>query len=347
MAYTIIDKSSDYFTTKLYTGNATGRTISGVGFQPDWTWIKNRSDTSGHRVLDAPRGGTKELIMNGVNTTITEAQSLQSWNSDGFVLGTAAGVNANTNNFVSWNWKANGAGATNENGSINTIKTSASTTSGFSISTYTGTGSNATIGHGLGVAPKVVIIKSTTAGEDWTMFHEAIGATKYLVLNSQGGVGGPAAGPFNNTAPTSDVFSVGTWGSTNGSSQTLVAYCFAEKQGFSKFGSYSGNGSTNGSYIHLGFSPALVIMKCSSSGATPWLIWDNKRPGYNVTNLRIRPNTEDDEDTSTADPIDLLSNGFKCRGSNDDSNKAGSSFIYMAFAESPFVSSSGIPTTAR
>ena len=346
MAYTAIDKSSDYFNTKLYTGNATGRTISGVGFQPDWTWIKNRSDTSGHRVLDAPRGGTKELIMNGVNTTITEAQSLQSWNSDGFVLGTAAGVNANTNNFVSWNWKANGAGATNENGSINTIKTSASTASGFSISTFVGTGSNATVGHGLGVAPKVVIIKSTTAGEDWTMFHEAIGATKYLVLNSAGGVG-THVGAFNNTSPTSDVFSVGTFGSTNGSSQTLVAYCFAEVKGFSKFGSYAGNGSTDGSFIYTGFSPACVIMKCSSSGATPWLIWDNKRPGYNVTNLRIRPNTADDEDTSTADPVDLLSNGFKCRGSNDDSNKAGSSFIYMAFAEEPFVSSTGIPATAR
>ena len=346
MAYTIIDDPTVYFNTKLYTGNGGTQTISGVNFQPDLVWVKQRNGVAYHQLTDACRGVNSQAASNAVGLGASNT-CLTAFNSDGFALGSNGDVNGNTLTYASWNWKANGAGASNENGSINTIKTSASTASGFSISTFTGTGSNATVGHGLGVAPKVVIIKSTTAGEDWTMFHEAIGATKYLVLNSQGGVGGPAAGPFNNTAPTSDVFSVGTWGSTNGSSQTLVAYCFAEKQGFSKFGSYLGNGSTNGSFIYTGFSPALVIMKCSSSNATPWLIWDNKRPGYNLTNLRIRPNTADDEDTSTADPVDLLSNGFKCRGSNDDSNKSGSSYIYMAFAESPFVSSTGIPTPAR
>ena len=348
MAYTAIDDPTVYFDNKLYAGNGGTTNVTGLSFEPDMTWIKNRSAAGDHEIYDKVRGVGYRIYPNAVAAQDDlGSQGLSAWNSDGFTVGNNGAINGNGNNIVSWNWKANGAGATNQNGSINTIKTSASTASGVSISTYTGTGSNATVGHGLGVAPKVVIIKSTTAGEDWTMFHEAIGATKYLVLNSPGGVGGPSAGPFNNTVPTSSVFSVGTWGSTNGSSQTLVAYCFAEKQGFSKFGSYLGNGSTNGSFIYTGFSPALVIMKCSSSGATPWLIWDNKRPGYNVTNLRLRPNTNDDEDTSTADPIDLLSNGFKCRGSNDDSNKAGSSFIYMAFAESPFVSSTGIPTTAR
>ena len=346
MAYTPIDKPSDYFNTVLYTGNATGRTISGVGFEPSWTWIKLINDTSGHRLLDAPRAATKELISNGVNTTITEAQSLQSWNSDGFVLGTADGVNKNSGPFVAWNWKANGAGASNTAGSINTIKTSASTTSGFSISTFTGTGSNATVGHGLGVAPKMVIIKSTTAGEDWTIFHEAIGATKYIVLNSTGAVGGPSAGPFNNTAPTSSVFSVGTWGSTNGSSQTLVAYCFAEVKGYSKISSYIGNGSaTAPTFIYLGFKPSFVLIK-NTTQADAWFLHDNKRDGFNDDNEYLRPNLADASGSGT-NRIRLLSNGFSVPTTDKSHNVSGNVYIYMAFAENPFVTSTGIPATAR
>jgi len=333
----------DYFNTTLYTGNATGRTISGVGFQPDWSWIKNRDDTSGHRVLDAPRGGTKELIANGTNTTITDAQSLQSWNSDGFVLGTAAGVNANTVPFVAWNWKANGAGASNTAGSINTIKTSVSTESGFSISTFTGTGSNATVGHGLGVAPKMVIIKSMTGGEDWTIFHEAGGGGKYIILNSAAGFG-TNVGAFNNTAPTSSVFSVGTFGATNGSSQTLVAYCFADVQGYSKIGSYVGNGNADGAFQYLGFKPNWVLIKRSNASGDQWQLSDGKR-GVNGAIKTLYPDSAEAETSS--DSIDFLSNGFKNRATSVGRNGSGDTYIYMAFAESPFVSSSGVPATAR
>ena len=342
MAY-ISFEPKDYFNTTLYTGNATGRTISGVGFQPDWSWIKNRDDTSGHRVLDAPRGGTKELIANGTNTTITDAQSLQSWNSDGFVLGTAAGVNANTVPFVAWNWKANGAGASNTAGSINTIKTSVSTESGFSISTFTGTGSNATVGHGLGVAPKMVIIKSMTGGEDWTIFHEAGGGGKYIILNSTA-LFGTNVGAFNNTAPTSSVFSVGTFGATNGSSQTLVAYCFADVQGYSKIGSYVGNGNADGAFQYLGFKPNWVLIKRSNASGDQWQLSDGKR-GVNGAIKTLYPDSAEAETSS--DSIDFLSNGFKNRATSVGRNGSGDTYIYMAFAESPFVSSSGVPATAR
>ena len=353
MAY-ISFEPKDYFNTTLYTGNATGRTISGVGFQPDWSWIKNRDDTSGHRVLDAPRGGTKELIANGTNTTITDAQSLQSWNSDGFVLGTAAGVNANTVPFVAWNWKANGAGASNTAGSINTIKTSVSTESGFSISTFTGTGSNATVGHGLGVAPKMVMIKSITAGEDWTCFHEAGGGGKYIILNSAAGFG-TNVGAFNNTAPTSSVFSVGTFGATNGSSQTLVAYCFADVTGFSQMGSYIGNGSaTDGPFNHTGFSPAFVMVKVTTT-TDSWMMYTNKigattgsDTGFNTHSRLVEANNNGAEQSSgTNQGIDMFSNGFKLLEDNGNLNGSGQTYIYMAYAQNPFVTSTGIPTTGR
>jgi hypothetical protein len=263
MAYTTINKPSEYFNTVLYTGNATGRTISGVGFQPDWTWIKNRSDTSGHRVLDVVRGGTKELIANGTNAEITEAQSLQSWNSDGFVLGTAAGVNANTDNFVSWNWLANGAGVSNTDGSI-TSTVSANDTAGFSIVKYTGTGSAGNVGHGLSTAPKVLINKALSS-QDWFVGHSSIGFTKFLKLNETNAES-TNSGIWNNIAPTTDHFTINSAnGNTNSTGVEYITYCFSEVKGFSKFGSYTGNGNADGTFIYTGFKPAFILQKKSAT----------------------------------------------------------------------------------
>ena len=342
MAYTTINKPSEYFNTVLYTGNATGRTISGVGFQPDWTWIKNRSDTSGHRVLDVVRGGTKELIANGTNAEITEAQSLQSWNSDGFVLGTAAGVNANTDNFVSWNWKANGAGVSNTDGSI-TSTVSANPTSGFSVVTYTGTNAIASVGHGLGVKPAMIIAKNvTTPGEDWAVYHKSLGGYQYyLKLNGDTAVS--TATNRWNAEPDTDVFNVGAVGETNGSGTSQVAYVFVEKKGYSKFGSYTGNGNADGTFVYTGFKPAFVLIKRSASTAAGWCIFDNKRDGYNPNKLLLANNTN----VESSPNFDIVSNGFKTRTADGEWNGSGSTYIYMAFAENPLVGTNGVPATAR
>jgi hypothetical protein len=344
-----INKSSEYFNTVLYTGNATGRTISGVGFQPDWTWIKNRSDTSGHRVLDVVRGGTKELIANGTNAEITEAQSLQSWNSDGFVLGTAAGVNANTDNFVSWNWLANGAGVSNTDGSIAST-VSANNTAGFSIVKYTGTGSAGNVGHGLSTAPKVLINKALSS-QDWFVGHSLIGFTKFLKLNDRIAAT-TNSGIWNDTAPTTDHFTINSAnGNTNSTGVEYITYCFSEIKGFSKFNSYVGNGSTDGVFCYTGMKPAFVILKNISSGSTDWIVYDNKRSssgGNNVIDAWLAPHSSSAEaSNNTANNLDFLSNGFKLRHDNADLNASGSTYIYMAFAENPLVGTNNIPATAR
>ena len=344
MAYTTINKPSEYFNTKLYTGNATGRTISGVGFQPDWTWIKNRSDTSGHRVLDVVRGGTKELIANGTNAEITEAQSLQSWNSDGFVLGTAAGVNANTDNFVSWNWLANGAGVSNTDGSI-TSTVSANDTAGFSIVKYTGTGSAGNVGHGLSTAPKVLINKALSS-QDWFVGHSSIGFTKFLKLNETNAES-TNSGIWNNIAPTTDHFTINSAnGNTNSTGVEYITYCFSEVKGFSKFGSYVGNGNADGPFIYTGMKPAFILIRSVST--TNWNMFDNKRSVYNVADETLWSNSADSEATvGTTYGIDILSNGFKVKTVSSQVNNNNTVHIYMAFAEQPLVGTNNIPATAR
>ena len=343
MAYTVIDKSTNFFTPKLYTGNGGTTTVTGIPFEPDMTWIKNRSAAGDHEIYDKTRGATYRIYPNATAAQDALAQGLQAWTSDGFRVGNNTAINGNGNGIVSWNWKMNGAGSSNTNGSINTIKTSANTTSGCSISTFTGTGSNATVGHGLGVAPKMVMIKSITAGEDWTCFHEVGGGGKYIILNSAAGFG-TNVGAFNNTAPTSSVFSVGTFGATNGSSQTLVAYCFADVQGYSKIGSYVGNGNADGAFQYLGFKPNWVLIKRSNASGDQWQLSDGKR-GVNGAIKTLYPDSAEAETSS--DSIDFLSNGFKNRATSVGRNGSGDTYIYMAFAESPFVSSSGVPATAR
>ena len=344
MAYTTINKSTDYFNTKLWTGTGSSNAITGVGFQPDWVWIKNRSATESHRIHDAVRGTNKSISSDTNDTQTTTTQDVMSFDSDGFTLGTETAVNANGQNIVGWNWKANGQGSSNTDGTINTTYTSVNTTSGFSISTYTGTGSNATIGHGLGAVPKMILLKKTSGTANWFVYHSTQGATKYLHLNTTSAVD-TASSVWNNTAPTSSLFSVGNSADVNGSGATYVAYCFADIQGFSKASSYTGNGNANGSFIYTGFKPAWIMIKKSDGSGDNWFIFDSKRAGYNVENYYLHPDTAGAE--GTTDYLDIVSNGFKLRTSGSDLNGSGKNFIYMAFAEAPLVGSNNVPANAR
>jgi len=349
MAYTTINKSTDYFNTLLYTGNKTASTtISGVGFQSDFTWIKSRTTAEHHHLFDVVRGGGNRLYSNLTNEQSYVATTLTSWTSDGFVTGTDDGTNANGQNFASWNWKANGVGSSNTDGSINTTYTSANTTSGFSIVKYTGNGSSgATIGHGLGVVPKVVIVKLTSgSGYDWGVYHASLGNTKNLRLNLTDAEATSTAF-WNDTTPSSSLVTLGNNATVNGSGSTYIAYCFAEKQGYSKFGSYVGNGNADGTFVYTGFKPAFVMSKYASGGGTgSWHMYDNKRKGYNTENDYVQANTTSTENSDT-DQVDLLSNGFKWRANGSETNTNGGTMIYMAIAEAPLVGSNNVPANAR
>ena len=343
MAFTTINKSTDYFNTKLYTGNGSSQTITGLNFEPSWVWIKSRSNAEGHGLFDVLRGVTNRIQSNTLNAESSLAGSLQSFDSDGFTVGNDVGANGNGQTFVSWNWKANGQGSSNTDGSINTTYTSANTTSGFSISTYTGTGANATIGHGLGVAPQVVIYKRTNTTGNWFMYNKNIGNTKYLNLDATSAV--QTYNVFQNTDPSSTLLYVSGDSGANASGSTYVAYCFAEKQGYSKFGSYTGNGSTDGTFVYTGFKPAWIMVK--EAGVGNWIIKDSKIPAYNQNDVFIKANTSDAESTNAILGMDLLSNGFKVRASAGDMNGDGTEIFYMAFAEAPLVGSNNVPATAR
>ena len=344
MAYTTIDKSDDYFNSVLYTGNGSTQSITGVNFQPDFTWIKDRSDAFDHRLTDSVRGATKLLYSSLTNAEATEATSLTSFDSDGFSLGSANGVNTNADNHVAWNWLAGGTGVTNTNGDI-TSTVSANTTSGFSVVTWTGAGSAGTVGHGLGAVPKFIITKKRNNTGNWACYHSSLGNTKYIYLNGTG-ASATYSGFWNNTTPTSTLISLGTDDNVTGSGDNIIAYCFAEVKGFSKFGSYTGNGSADGTFVYTGFKPAWLMIKCTSSGTTQWRMYDDKRDTYNPVYKELNANTSDAENASTR-YHDFLSNGFKMRDTNINTNGSGSTYIYMAFAENPLVTSGGTPTTAR
>jgi len=351
MAYTTIKKPGDYFNNKIYTGNSGTQALTGVGFQPDMTWIKRRGSAEDHALFDAVRGVTKRITPSRDYAESTDAQGLTAFGTDGFTVGSSDAVNG-SDNYASWNWKAGtGQGSSNTDGSINTTYTSVNTTAGFSISSYTGTGSNATVGHGLGVAPKMIIIRSTSNTSNWGVYHKSIGANKMLNLNTTAAEA-TNSGYFNNTDPTTTVFSLGDEGNdTNGSGKNYIAYCFAEKQGYSKIGSYTGNGNANGTFVYTGFKPSWILIKAThSTTSESWLLFDTVRQPSNVNNRRLRPDTSDAEDTPTANNVDLLSNGFKIRSSDNRLNGNGQKLIYMAFAEEPLVANSGtdgVPATAR
>ena len=347
MAYTTINKSGDYFNTKLYTGNGSTQSITGVGFQPDWVWIKQRNLAYSHVLFDAVRGVGKNIQSNSTAAEETNNSSgyLSAFDSDGFTLsqGSSNGDRVNgAYNYVGWNWKANGQGSSNTDGSINTTYTSANTTSGFSISTYAGTGSAATVGHGLGAVPKMIIVKRLNGASDWMVYHESIGNDHRLRLNTTAAKQDNPV--WNDTTPTSSVFSMNDNGDANASGGNYVAYCFAEKKGFSRFGSYVGNGSVSGPFVYTGFKPAFVLVK-NASAANNWFLQDSKRLGYNGANHLQKPNSNGADDTGTH--IDMLSNGFKTIVSSANCNGSGNTMIYMAFAEEPFVASNGVPAVAR
>jgi len=344
MAYTTINKSSDYFNTKLYTGNGSTNAITGVDFQPDFVWIKNRDDVHGHQLYDVIRGVTKRLSSNNTGAEATDSTGLTSFDSDGFTVGSETAVNANTENIVAWNWLGANGTASNTDGSI-TSTVSANTTSGFSIVSYTGTGSVATIGHGLNAVPKMIISKSLANGEHWGTYHASLGNGKVIALNSTDGSITNST-YWNNTSPTTSVWSVGTSPLTN-HPHASIAYCFAEKKGFSKFGSYTGNGSTDGTFVYTGFKPSFILSKRTDVSGQNWTIWDNKRSSsnFNPTDKILHPNVSNTE--NTADDTDFLSNGFKLRATALGMNASGSSYIYMAFAEVPLVGSNGVTAKAR
>ena len=359
MAYTTIKNPKLHFNTVLYTGNnSSPRTITGVGFQPDMNWSKIRSTTNDHWLSDVVRGSNKIIRPNGQDDELVNGSGgyISAFNADGYVIaaGSANNANFNLNNgtMASWNWKAGGSqGSSNTDGSINTTYTSVNTTAGFSISQYTGTASaGATIGHGLGAVPSMIITKNygrSGGAGNWIVYHKALGNTKYLVLNDTAAQGS-SAGAWNNTTPTSSVFTVGDFDSTNGS-EGMVAYCFAEKTGYSKFGTYVGNGNADGNFVYTGFKPAFVIAKNATSSGYSWELFDNKRnltDGVgNVIQKRLYPDSSAAEGGSAStDYIDFLSNGFKIRRAGD-SNENGSTYIFMAFAEEPLIGDN--PATAR
>ena len=347
MAYTTINKPTEHFNTKLYTGNGGTQTISGIGFQPDFTWVKSRNYAYYHYLQDAVRGSSNVLYTNNNDAEATGVTAgISAWNSDGYVTGSQGALNGNGKTFVAWNWKANGTGSANTVGSINST-VSANTTSGFSIVSYTGNGGSTpkTVGHGLGVAPKMIIIKPRNLTYDWMTYNENVGATKGMCLNT---TQAPfTSSNFNDTAPTTSVFSVKN-NATNETNGNYIAYCFAEKQGFSKFSSYIGNGNNDGTFVYTGFKPAFVLVKRTDAVAN-WSLIDNTRDPFNVTYHFLEPNVSDVEFTPSGPQaaFDFCSQGFKCRSTNGAINASGGTYIYMAFAEAPLVGSNNVPCTAR
>ena len=461
MAYTTINKHTDYFNTVLYTGNGSTQSITGVGFKPDWTWIKCRSHTENHMLTDVVRGTNKNLRSNQTNAEETSSNNITSFDSDGFGLGNGGGVNENTRTFASWSWLAAGtapsktytvkvvsdsgnkyrfddfgtsavtlelseggtytfdqsdssnsghplrfsttsdgshgggseyttgvttngtpgsAGAytritvassaptlyyyctahSGTGGQANTPTTnsfsnfdgsiqsniSPNTTAGFSIVSYTGNGtSGATIGHGLGSVPKMMIVKCLT-GESWQVYHVATGNGKTAELNINNAPFS-VTNRWNSTDPTSSVFTLGNSTTVNANGTAYIAYIFAPKKGFSKFGSYTGNGNSDGPFIYTGFKPAFVMVK-RTDGAGDWAMMDNKRPNqFNVVQNYLKAQVNDAEQTDDSFNIDILSNGWKARYNNSNYNGSGGSYLYMAFAAAPLVGTNNIPGTAR
>jgi len=333
-----ISNGAQYMAATTYTGTGATQSISnavnGISFQPDWVWIKRRSGATDHALTDAVRGATKELKSNTTGAETTAVNGLTAFNSGGFSVGTAADYNTNAATYVAWQWNAGGSTVTNTSGSISS-QVRANTTAGFSVVTWTHNNSTGTIGHGLGVAPQMIIAKTRNGANDWMVYTQARGATKALFLNLTNAEATTAA-TWNNTAPTSTVFTASTTFTTN----TCVAYCFAPVAGYSAFGSYTGNGSTDGTFVFTGFRPRFVMMK-RTDVANAWMMYDTARNTENVVSKYLFANAADAENTGSgsADLVDFLSNGFKLRCTTLAENANGGTYIYMAFAENPFKNS--------
>ena len=355
MAYTTIDDPSAHFQTLLYTGNgANNRALTNDGnsdLQPDFVWIKERNSTSTHQWLDSSRGVA--LALSSPDTGADESYAyLDSFDSDGFTFDQSDGsTNENNNTFVAWQWKCNGGTtASNTDGTI-TSTVQANTTAGFSIVTYTGTGSNATVGHGLGAVPDMVIVKRRNSADNWgVQLPNALGNTNALRLNLTDSYGGSnGAGWWNDTSPTSTTVSIGTRSEVNTNTSTYIMYCFRSIKGYSRIGKYTGIGSDDGTFVYTGFKPAWVMIR-RTNDVGAWEIYDTKRAlyGNSPSSKDLQADSTGAENASTiGNGIDILSNGFKPTTGTLYLNGAGSTYIYMAFAERPFVSSNGVPTVAR
>ena len=341
MAYTTIKKPSDYFNTKLYTGNGGTQSITGVGFQPDFTWIKERNNAHDASIMDVVRGVRKSLTPSNTEAEYTETTGLSSWDSDGFSFDGAGfdHVNTSGDSFVAWNWLAGGTASSNTAGSI-TSTVSANTTSGFSIVKWDGNETaGASVGHGLGVVPDLIIKKRAMASTGyWYVYSSQLGNNKSIYLNDT--LAAATSGAWNNQTPTSSVFYNGSSNVENGID--MITYCFASKQGFSKFGSYVGNGSADGTFVYTGFKPSWVMIKTDLAGEE-WRIWDSTRGLYNLMGPTLVANSSAAEGTFNG--IDFLSNGFKIRSASSAVNYNATEHIYMCFAEEPLVGDN--PATAR
>jgi len=351
MAYTTIDKPSDYFETILFTGNGSnGHAISGLDFQPDWVWLKNRNTTNTHEAFDSVRGATKTLYPDRSDAEYVNATgSLTSFNSDGFTVGSGDGANKSGSGIASWNWKA-GTSFTNDASStgIGTIDSTGSVSqeAGFSIISYTGNGTaNQSVAHGLGATPKFIIIKPRSAVGYWCVTNPRfVSVSDPNILYLQETAAEADDTNINGTtAPSSTVFGVDDYGAVNTNGQTQIAYCFTPIKGYSAMGTYVGNGSTDGTFVYTGFKPAFVMTKRTDS-TNSWEIQDSTRSDFNVCNEGLYPDLSNAE--GDADRYDLLSNGIKMRTSGG-MNQSGGSYIYMAFAENPLVGTNNIPATAR
>jgi hypothetical protein len=334
-------QANDYFDVKTWSGNSSTQSIP-LEFAPDLIWNKSRNNASNHAWWDVLRGTGAVISSSTTEAETTGYNAITSFSSNAISLGPDnTGVNNGRTNetgrtYVGWVWNAGDSTVTNTSGTIS-AQVRASTTSGFSIVTYTGTGANATVGHGLGVAPSMIIVKNRTFGGSWRVYHSSLGNTQNVRLNLTNATA-TDSGIWNNTSPTSSVFTVGTDADVNRSGDAHVAYCFAPVAGYSAFGSYTGNGSTDGPFVYTGFRPKYVMIKNSTTGGAgyDWFVWDSVRDTYNLTTLDLNPNSSQAENTNSGDGLDILSNGFKIRVSTAATNTSGNTFIYACFAESPF-----------
>ena len=336
-----ISNGASYMAATTYTGTGSALTIANTvgsaSFQPDFVWVKGRSGATDHALYDAVRGVQNQLESNTTTAETTETTGLTAFGSTGFTVGALAQMNTNTATYVGWQWNAGGSTVTNTSGSIS-AQVRANPTAGFSVVTYTGTGANATVGHGLGVALSMLIVKGRDATADnWRVWHKNLTSAAYtLGLNqtiAQTDIAG--AQPWNDTAPTSTVFSIGTDSSVNQNTKTFVAYCFAAVAGYSAFGSYTGNGSADGPFVYTNFRPRWLMIKRTNDVAD-WVVVDSARSANNVAANQLAPNLSAAETTTAGLYLDLLSNGFKLRGTGGGTNISGSTYIYAAFAENPF-----------
>ena len=348
MAYTTINKSSLHMNTKLYTGTgADNNAITGVGFQPDFTWLKSRSVAEGHYLQDAVRGATKHLHSQNTDAEATQTNALKSFDSDGFTVGNEADINTNNSTNVSWNWKAGTTSGitTDGNTTITPSSYSINQTAGFSILKFIGNGvEGAKLAHGLGTTPAMVIIKRTSTTGDWVVYHKNLTATKSVFLNYADAEAARSPNGYIYSPDATNI-TLSNHGDINNNGVTTVAYCFAEKTGYSKFGSYVGNGNADGTFVYTGMKPSFILIKNASAGGQSWRLVDNKRIGYNPNNIQLYPNLVNAESTSEY-VVDIVSNGFKVRATDSGVNGSGNTMIYLAIGQS-LVGSNNVPCTAR